>query len=467
MKSEFGIIGLGVMGKSLARNFSSKGFNLSLFNRHVSGKEENVAKEFIKVHDELRICQSFDDLEKFVSSLETPRKILIMVNAGEAIDSVISDLLDFIQPNDILIDGGNSHYKATNRRKNKLSEANVQFVGMGVSGGEEGALKGPSLMPGCDQQAYSKIEHYLKEIAAKDYEGNPCCRFIGNEGAGHFVKMVHNGIEYAEMQLIAEIYSILRYINKIDPNNISEILTDWNRSEIQNYLLESTAIILKKKTGDDYVLDSILDQASHKGTGAWTSMAAAELGVPFTMSTAALNARFISSLKETRVKISKEIELKRDAEPLDLNSIKHAYKLARIVNHIQGFMLIESASKSYSWNIDLKNVAKVWTNGCIIASKLMIKLANNLEKDSSLIENTLMFDQVKMNYTDLKRTVSGALQGSFPIPCLSESLNYINAITQADGVGNLIQAQRDFFGAHTYKLKDDPEGPSHHTEWSK
>jgi len=463
--TEFGIIGLGVMGKSLARNFAEKGLSLSLFNRHMEGQEENIAADFISQYPELEKCLGFDDIAQFVNSLEVPRKILIMVSAGDPVDHIINELMNVLQTDDIIIDGGNSYYKDTNRRLALLNKQGINYIGLGVSGGEEGALKGPSLMPGGDLSAYKRMENVLKSISAKDYEGNPCCRFIGNEGAGHFVKMVHNGIEYAEMQLIAEIYSILRYINKINPDNISEILTDWNRSEVQNYLLESTATILKKKTGDDYVLDSILDQASHKGTGAWTSMAAAELGVPFTMGTAALNARFISSLKESRVNISKKIDLERNTDTLDLNSIKQAYKLARIINHTQGFALIEEASRTYNWNIDLKDVANVWTNGCIIASKLMIELANLLEKESILIENAVIINQIKVNHKGLKKTVLGTLQGNFPIPCLTETLNYINAISQAEGVGNLIQAQRDFFGAHTYKLKDNPNGPSHHTNW--
>jgi len=250
MKTQFGLIGLGVMGKSLARNFANNGISLSLFNRHVDGLEERVAKSFIEEFSELSKCQGYDNLENFVNSLESPRKILIMVNAGKAVDMVIENLLKYLEPNDIIIDGGNSHYKNTDTRNKMLSDKSIHFIGMGVSGGEVGALKGPSLMPGGSYEAYSLVENYLSAIAAKDLNNNTCCNYIGKDGAGHFVKMVHNGIEYAEMQLIAEVYSILRFNNGLEPNQISEIFRDWNKTSLENYLLESTSVILKKKEGE-------------------------------------------------------------------------------------------------------------------------------------------------------------------------------------------------------------------------
>jgi len=466
MKTEFGIIGLGVMGKNLARNFAKNGYSLSLFNRHVEGLEENIANDFIHEFPELKDCLGFDDLKSFVNSLEVPRKILIMVNAGKAVDSVIEQLLTQIEPKDILIDGGNSHYKNTDTRGELISRRGIHYIGMGVSGGEEGALNGPSLMPGGDIKAYSQIEHYLNKIAAKNINGTPCCQFIGKDGAGHFVKMVHNGIEYGEMQLIAEIYSVLRFNNDLEPSEVSAIFMKWNNSSHRNYLLESTTEILRKKEGEDYLIDLILDKASHKGTGSWTTIAAAELGIPFTVASSALNARYISALKEMRSNLSSVYKLKQKSiNNIGIEQLKNAYQLARIVNHHQGFQLIGQASLINNWDIDLKKVAMVWTNGCIIASQLMEALVKILDSDKTILENSSISDQINAQHEHLKSVVVGALEVNIPIPCLTESLNYINSITRAKGTGNIIQAQRDFFGSHTYKRIDDPEGHSHHTNW--
>ena len=465
MKTEFGIIGLGVMGKSLARNFANNGFSLSLFNRHVDNIEENVATNFINQFSELSNSQGFDNLETFVNSLQTPRKILIMVNAGKAVDMVIDNLLSHIEPGDILIDGGNSHYKKTDKRGQLLSNKGIHFIGMGVSGGEEGALTGPSLMPGGHMDAYKLVEGFLQNIAAKDDNNNPCCKYIGTEGSGHFVKMVHNGIEYAEMQIIAEAYSILRFINKLEPTEIASIFETWNHGDTKNYLLEITIDILKKKEGDTYLIDLILDQSSHKGTGSWTTIASAELGAPFTLSSAALNARFVSALKEKRVTLSQLYEFNENTSLVNVDSLKKAYQLARIINHYQGLDVIENASNTYGLHIDLKNTVSVWTNGCIIASELIKKIISIIETNSNILESDYFVEVIKTSHHSLKDIVLTSLNHNIPIPCFSESLNYLNSVTQESGTGNIIQAQRDYFGAHTYKRKDDPTGPSHHTNW--
>jgi 6-phosphogluconate dehydrogenase len=466
MKNEFGIIGLGVMGKSLARNFAKNGCRLSLFNRHVAGMEENVANALIHEFPELKDCQGFDDLESFVNSLEVPRKILIMVNAGKAIDVVIEQLSTHLQSEDILIDGGNSYYKNTDSRNKLLSNRGIQYIGMGVSGGEEGALNGPSLMSGGNFQAYRQIEHYLNKIAAKDLNGTPCSQFIGKDGAGHFVKMVHNGIEYGEMQLIAEIYLILRYHNDLDPDEISTIFKTWNGSSLRSYLLDSTAKILRKKDGDEFLIDLILDKASHKGTGSWTTITAAELGIPFSMASSALNARYISAFKEMRSDLSTIYKLKQKRmRDIGIEQLKNSYQIARIVNHHQGFQLIGQASMTYNWNIDLKKVAMVWTSGCIIASQLMETIVGILDQNETILENNNISGQINSQHEHLKSVVVQAIEINSPIPCLTESLNYLNAITRAMGTGNIIQAQRDFFGSHTYKRIDDPQGLSHHTNW--
>lgn len=462
---EFGIVGLGVMGKGLARNLARQGFKLSLYNRHVKGLEENVSSKFITEFQELNQCSGYDNVKQFVESLITPRKILIMVQAGEVVDQVINELLNYIEKGDILIDAGNSHYSDTNKRMTSLTNKGINFIGLGVSGGEEGALNGPSLMPGGSRKAYSLIEKFLLSIAAKGINNDPCCNYIGTEGAGHFVKMVHNGIEYAEMQLIAECYSILRFGQGLEPVEISNIFNTWNNSELESYLLASTTTILKKRKGDDYLIDLIHDKASHKGTGKWTTITAAELGIPFTMSSAALNARYVSALKDMRVRVSKNLKLKREMHSLDIDAIKNGYMIARVINHCQGFQLIEKASIDYDWEIDLSAVAKVWSGGCIIASALMNELSTLLSEETSLFESQSIQKQLSTNYEDLKNSVSRVLQMGFPIPCFSESLNYLNAIAQENGIGNIIQAQRDLFGAHTYRLKKDPEGESHHTNW--
>jgi len=447
MNSEFGIIGLGVMGKSLARNFAKHGFKLSLYNRHVDNTEEDVAKNFIANYSELSTFKGFDSLKKFVESIETPRKILIMVNAGHAIDSVIADLLNYIEPDDIIIDGGNSHYKKTAERSKFLWNYKIDLIGMGVSGGEEGALHGPSLMPGGHKEAFEKVASY--------------------EGAGHFVKMVHNGIEYVEMQLIAEVYSILRFNNGLEPDAISEVFNNWNETTLQNYLLQSTAVILKTKEGDVPLIDLILDKASHKGTGSWTSIAAAELGVPFTLCNAALNARYVSSLKDARTSLSKDYTFnKKETESIDLESLKHAYQTARILNHYQGLQLITEASKTYNWDINLKHVTSVWTSGCIIASEFMYTLVSLLQKTDSILETNSISEYILKHQSSLKQVVIESLKSNIPIPCLSESINFLHAITQASGTGNIIQAQRDYFGAHTYKRNDDDGKKNHHTNWN-
>ena len=298
-KSTFGLFGLGVMGKSLARNLANKGFKISLFNRHVDGTEEDVAKNFKEEFSELSSSLPFDDLKAFFDSLQKPRKIMLMVNAGKVIDDVIEDLLPHLEEGDILIDGGNSNYNDSNKRTEYLKSKKIRFVGAGVSGGEEGALKGPSIMPGCEKDTYKAVQPFLEAIAAKDAGGLPCCTRIGTGGSGHFVKMVHNGIEYVEMQLLAEVFTLLKATGK-DPDQIADVLETW-KVTANSYLLEITIDILRKKEGDDWLVNKIMDKAGNKGTGNWTAIASAQLGMPSTMITSALYARYISFFKDERV----------------------------------------------------------------------------------------------------------------------------------------------------------------------
>ena len=462
-KSEFGLIGLGVMGKSLARNLASKGFNLSIYNRHLKDVEENVAKNFKADFEELKTSHAFDNLEAFVNSLQKPRKIMLMVNAGKPVDAVINDLLPYLSENDIIIDGGNSHYQDTERRINILKEKNIHFIGAGISGGEKGALEGPSIMPGGNFDAYSHVKPYLESIAARDKEGGACCTYIGKNGSGHFTKMVHNGIEYAEMQLLAEVYQIFRSAGK-NPPEIADILSSW-KNKANSYLLEITIDILKKKEIDKWLIDKILDKAGNKGTGYWTAVASAQLGVPGTMVTASLFARYISSFKEERIQMEKLYPKKNNPPVVNNEDVLKAYQLARIINHHQGFQLLYEASESYKWELNLSEIARIWTNGCIIRSQLMEKLIPILKVDDNVLLNKVINDEIIYLKPSLSAIVSECIHKEIPVLCLSDAINYLNAYTQANSSASIIQAQRDYFGAHTYQRNDDETGKFYHTNW--
>lgn len=465
-KSEFGLIGLGVMGKSLSRNLAQKGFQLSLFNRHVDDIEVDIAKKFVFEFPELSTAQGFDDLQKFVHSMEKPRKIFLMVNAGSVTDFVINELLPHLDKGDIIIDGGNSHYKDTDRRAKSLAEKHIHFVGTGVSGGEEGALKGPSIMPGCNEETYQKISLYLEAIAAKDIHGKACCARIGLAGAGHFVKMVHNGIEYAEMQLLAEVYQFLRFGKGLNPSEIADVLERWREGDLDSYLLEITVDILRKKENDEWLIDLILDKAGNKGTGSWTTIAAAELGVPATLITSALFARYLSSFKNEREIASFHYESKvAIPSELSVDVVGIAYQLARVVNHHQGIHLLSTASKEYGWRLKLWEVARVWTNGCIIRSELMSHLVQILQETDRLLLDEQTSISAIASKSSLEKLVIEIVKAGQDAPCLTTALQFLNGYTNFQSSANIIQAQRDYFGAHTYKRVDDPDGKSHHTTW--
>ncbi len=463
-KSEFGLFGLGVMGKSLSRNLATKGFNISLFNRHVEGLEEDVAKNFKNEFKELSSALPFDSIESFVGSLQKPRKIMLMVNAGKIVDYVIEDLLPFLDAGDILIDGGNSNYNKTKERFNYLKSKNIHFVGAGVSGGEEGALKGPSIMPGCDKEIYKEIQPFLEAISAKDANNLPCCTHIGTEGSGHFVKMVHNGIEYVEMQLLAEVFVMLKALGN-NPDQIANILKSWKETT-NSYLLEITIDILRKKEGGDWLVNRIMDKAGNKGTGNWTTIATAQLGVPSTMIASALFARYTSFYKEERIIASENFE---ENTPLNLNistiDILKAYQFARIINHYQGFKLIQEASKSYKWDLNLSELSRIWTNGCIIKSDLMIELITVFKTTNNMLTNEIIIQKIKTLKPSVKKVVSECILNELPIPNFSESIIFLNSYTVANSSANLIQAQRDYFGAHTYQRIDDTSNKFYHTNW--
>ena len=464
-KSSFGIIGLGVMGKSLARNFANKGVNLSLYNRNVPGKEEQIANKSINDYPELNTAKGFEDLKLFVDSLQKPRKIFLMIKAGEETTQFIHEIMPLLSPDDILIDGGNSYFGDTKMHIDLLKTEQIHFIGTGVSGGELGALNGPSIMPSGDPKAYSEIEYYLNLIAAKDINGQPCCTYIGPEGSGHFVKMVHNGIEYAEMQLIAETYAYLRYVSKLNPEAISSIFKEWNAGELNSYLLEITSQLLLKKENESYLIDIILDVAGNKGTGNWTTISASELGIPSTMITSALFARYLSTIKEAVTSLqNKNFEVKVSST-ISESLIKDSYKLARITNHQQGFLLLQTASNHYNWNLNLQEIARIWTNGCIIRSVFMEQVILLFQTQNDIFDDLSIKELITNLKPALKEFCVSAIQHDLTIPCHFSALDYLNTLRGNYATANIIQAQRDYFGAHTYQKIGDISGKYYHTQW--
>jgi 6-phosphogluconate dehydrogenase len=466
-KSEIGLIGLGVMGKSLSRNFMSKGFSLSMFNRHIVNTEENIAVNFKAEFKDLAETKAFDNLKEFVASLQTPKKIILMIPAGEATEQVIEELKDLLAPNDIIIDAGNSFYQDTNTRNHDLATKGIHFIGCAISGGEEGALNGPSLMPSGSLEAYEVVAPILCAIAAKDAQGNPCCSYIGKEGSGHFVKMVHNGIEYAEMQLLAEIYKIGVSTGK-NPEEISNLLSSWKNDQVDSYLLDITIAILKEKEQNNWIIDAIVDKADSKGTGNWTTVEITKEGIPATLIATALFARYISSFKDLRTELSSiysSNQLSENNNELDWEQLRAAYELARIINHFQGFWLIESISKKYNWDINLSEVAQIWTNGCIIRSQLMQDLVPILKDEKNILTSKSIIPRIIKLKPALASIVATAIQAGIAVPCLSESINFLHGLTTEKSAANLIQAQRDYFGAHTFERIDAETGQFFHHRW--
>lgn len=463
--SDFGLIGLGVMGKSLCRNLINNEVKLAMYNRHIDGVEERVAANF-KEEYTLDSAAAFDDLRQFVQALNTPRKIMLMVSAGPAINHIVQDLIPLLEAGDIIIDGGNSHYYDTKRRIDSLAKHNLHFIGTGVSGGEEGALKGPSIMPGGHSDAYEQVKPFLERITAKDKDGLPCCTYIGPAGSGHFVKMVHNGIEYAEMQLLAEIYQLCRFGKGMSPEQIADVLDSWKADGLDSFLLEITANILRKKEEDAYLIDLILDKAGNKGTGNWTTVAASQLGYPATMITASLYARYVSSYKSSREEASSMFGFENSAvQDISTDAIKEAYRLARIINHHQGFELIRTASDTFEWDLDLSAIARIWINGCIIRSELMEQLIQSLNAQAAILHQREQVKTVQDAREHLIALNIASLSAGFSMPCFTAALNFLHGYTESSGSANIIQAQRDYFGAHRYERVDDASGKTYHTNW--
>jgi 6-phosphogluconate dehydrogenase len=469
-KQQIGVVGMAVMGKNLALNIESRGYSVSVFNRSGSKTEQVIAE-----NPEKKLVPTYT-IEEFVESLEKPRKIMMMVKAGEATDKTIQSLLPHLDKGDILIDGGNTFYKDTIRRSKELENSGINFIGTGVSGGEEGALKGPSIMPGGQRDAYDLVAPILEQISAKAPDGEPCVAYIGKGGAGHFVKMVHNGIEYGDMQLIAEAYDIMHKYLGMSVEEIAAVFIEWNKGELDSFLIDITADILTKydpETGKPMV-EIILDRAGNKGTGKWTSQSALDLGVPLPLITESVFARYISALKTERVAASKILTAPAVTanEGLDkaafVESIRKALYFSKIMSYAQGFAQMRVASEENDWDLNYGEIAKIWRAGCIIRAQFLQNITDAYGKNPEL-QNLLLDDyfvEITKQYQGaVREVVATAVVTGVPVPTFSSAVAYFDSYRSAVLPANIIQAQRDYFGAHTYERTD--KAGSYHFEWDK
>lgn len=463
---------MGVMGRNLALNFEDKGYRVSLYNRNAPG-EQYIVDEFLAFEGAGKNFKGTSGVETFVESLGNPRKILIMVKAGNPVDMVIEELTPFLEKGDIIIDGGNSNFGDTNRRVASLEEKGILFVGMGVSGGEEGARKGPSLMPGGNKDAWPHLQEMLESISAKAFDDSPCCAWIGNQGAGHFIKMVHNGIEYADMQIISEAYHFMKVILGMKPQKMAETFSDWSDTELDSYLIEITADILKVKDQQgEPLLDKILDSAGQKGTGKWTAITSLEQGVALPVISQAVYSRFLSSLTDLRRqfanRISSPILVSNQDRALLLHSLAQALFASRMVAYAEGFFLITKTGKEFNWGIDPASAARIWQGGCIIRSDLLNEIQKAYTEEISL-EHLFLSNFYSTSFRKLitgwRKIVSTAVNEGLPLPAMSAALSQYDTLRSEKLPANLIQAQRDYFGAHTYERVDRLKGKFFHTDW--
>jgi 6-phosphogluconate dehydrogenase len=467
--ADIGLIGLAVMGENLVLNMESKGFTVAVFNRSTEKVDSFLqgrgkGKKFIGTHS----------VEQFVHSVKRPRKLMMLVKAGQPVDDLMEQMIPFLEAGDILIDGGNSYFPDTIRRTKYAEERGFLYIGTGVSGGEDGALKGPSIMPGGSNKAWAEVKPLFQAIAAKVADGTPCCDWVGEDGAGHFVKMVHNGIEYGDMQLISEGYHILRDMCSMNCEEMHNVFAAWNKGDLDSYLIEITRDILAYKNSQgEHLVDKILDAAGQKGTGKWTGIEALELGVPLTLIVEAVFARSLSSFKDERVKASKILARKSQPFRGDLkgfvNDLGNALYGAKIVSYAQGYALMHAAAKEYNWNLNYGGIALMWRGGCIIRSAFLSKISDAYIQEPNL-HNLLLVpyftNKVMLAQEGWRRVVSAAVLNGIPVPALSSSLAYFDGYRCAHLPANLIQAQRDFFGAHTYERIDRPRGMFFHTNWT-
>lgn len=472
-KADIGLIGLGVMGQNLALNLESNGWNVAVWNRTVPGKEERVVERFLQQRGQGRNLTGCDDLPTFVSSLQSPRVVFMMVQAGSAVDQLISQLVPLLDEGDILIDGGNSHYEDTERRVRQCYERGLYFVGCGISGGEEGALHGASVMPGGAREAWPVVEPFLKSIAAKAEDGLPCCEWMGPGGAGHYVKMVHNGIEYGDMQLIAETYAALKGLLALNNEQMADVFETWNKGRLHSYLIEITAAILRKKEKDgNYLLDRILDAAGQKGTGRWSVINALQLHMPLDVIAAAVFARNLSAAKALRMQLGEQLAATSTIPVYHYQDtvaeLEQTLYAARLVGYAQGFALMHTASEQYGWNLNLSSIALLWRSGCIIRSAFLNDIAEayrQTPRPAHLLQDKRFGKEVAHALPAWGKCVGILLKERIAAPVLSASLNYFLALTTPHSSANLIQGMRDYFGAHTFERTDAPRGEFFHAHW--
>jgi 6-phosphogluconate dehydrogenase len=465
--SELGITGLAVMGRNLARNVARHGIPVAVHNRTAARTRELVDR-----YGGEGPFTATTSVEELAAALARPRRILIMVKAGAAVDAVIDELVPHLDAGDILIDGGNSHFEDTRRRERALSDRGLRFIGTGISGGEEGALHGPSIMPGGSREAYAEVEHVLTAVAAK-VDGTPCCTWVGPDGAGHYVKMVHNGIEYADMQLIAEAYDLLREGLGLDAGRLAAIFSRWNQGDLESFLIETSARVLAQtdETTGRPLVDLILDEAEQKGTGRWTAQSALELGVPITGITEAVFARMLSARKQERAAAAKVLAgpdgARRPAEGF-VDDVRDALYASKVVAYAQGFDQLATASEHFRWGIELGAMATIWRGGCIIRARFLDRIRAAYERDPSL-RNLLMADYFRDAVAGAqaawRRVVAAAVDMGVPTPAFASSLAYYDGLRRERGPANLLQGLRDFFGAHTYHRTDSPG--TFHTRWAQ
>jgi len=462
-----GVVGMAVMGRNLALNIESRGHTVAIYNRSREKTDEVVAE-----HPDKRLAPTYT-LQEFVNALQKPRRILLMVKAGEATDATIAELKPLLDQGDVLIDGGNTFFQDTIRRERELNAAGLHFIGTGVSGGEEGALHGPSIMPGGPRDAYDLVAPVLTEIAARAPDGEPCVAYMGPNGAGHYVKMVHNGIEYGDMQLIAESYAVLKQVLGLSNEELGKVYAEWNQGELDSYLIAITADIFGKQDPDTgkAMVDIILDRAAQKGTGKWTSQSALDLAVPLPLITESVFARLLSALKDERVAASKVLKGPQ-AQPFAgdraafIESVRRALYLSKIVSYAQGFAQLRAASDEYKWNLPYGTIAKIFRAGCIIRARFLQKITDAYAHDAALANLLLdpYFRDIAAQYQQaLRDVVSAAVQAGVAVPGFASAIAYYDSYRAERLPANLVQAQRDYFGAHTFERVDRPG--SFHADW--
>ena len=472
-KADIGLIGLAVMGENLVMNMESKGFTVAVFNRTT----EKVQK-FVEGRAKGKNIIGTYSLEELVANLEKPRKIMMMVKAGEAVDGMIEKLIPLLEQGDILIDGGNSHFPDTIRRTEYVESKGLLYVGTGVSGGEEGALKGPSMMPGGSPAAWPYVKPIFQAICAKVEDGSPCCDWVGEGGAGHFVKMVHNGIEYGDMQLICEAYHLMKDYLGLSDDEMHDVFAEWNKGDLDSYLIEITRDILAHKDEDGSpIVEKILDTAGQKGTGKWTGIAALDEGIPLTLIGEAVFSRCLSAMKEERVAASgvlaseaeKPAALSAAEKKEWIENIRCALLASKIVSYAQGYTLMRSAAKTYGWNLNYGGIALMWRGGCIIRSVFLGKIKDAFTTNpelANLLLDPYFCEKIRTLLPGWRKVVANAALAGIPVPAFSTALNYYDGYRSARLPANLLQAQRDYFGAHTYERVDAPRGEFFHTNWT-